>query len=46
MGEYIAKMGHKLHTVAIPETQDEAQGDKPEDFPWKGYKQRTTAWSR
>jgi len=32
MGEYIAKMGHKLHTVAIPETQDEAQGDEPESL--------------
>ena len=32
MGEYIANMGHKLHTVAIPETQDEAQGDEPESL--------------
>ena len=32
MEEYIAKMGHKLHTVAIPETQDEAQGDEPESL--------------
>ena len=32
MGEYIAKMCHKLHTVAIPETQDEAQGDEPESL--------------
>ena len=32
MGEYIAKTGHKLHTVAIPENQDEAQGDEPESL--------------
>ena len=32
MGEYIAKMGHKLHTVAIPETQDDVQCDEPESL--------------
>ena len=32
MGEYIAKMGHKLHTVAIPEAQDDAHCDEPESL--------------
>ena len=43
MGEYIAKTGHKLHTVAIPEAQDEAQPKEPESLSELTLEQLQTA---
>ena len=46
MGEYIAKTGHKLHTVAIPEAQDDSQSKEPESLSELSLEQLQAAHDR